>query len=119
MKRTFFAVILLLAAATTFAQSGKPRTEGYYKDIFMDGGIGLNAYPDLPAADFLNLSLEQYSSSERTQLISIDTVLQTILLVGSPIDENGILLYPDGDPRFRMVYFNGGRAQAHGRSLTE
>ena len=97
----------------------QPRTEGYYKDIFMDGGIGLNAYPDLPAADFLNLTLEQYTSSERTKLISIDTVLQTALLVGSPIDENGILLYPDGEPRFRMVYFNGGRATAHGRSLTE
>lgn len=100
------------------AQPAKARTEGYYKDIFMDGGIGLNAYPDLPAADFLGLTLEQYSSSERTQLISIDTVLQTILMVGSPIDENGILLYPDGEPRFRMVYFNGGRALAHGRSLT-
>ena len=52
------------------AQPAKARTEGYYKDIFMDGGIGLNAYPDLPAADFLGLTLEQYSSSERTQLIS-------------------------------------------------
>ena len=101
------------------ARPANPRTEGYYKDIFMDGGIGLNAYPDLPAADFLNLTLEQYTSSERTKLISIDTVLQTALLVGSPIDENGILLYPDGEPRFRMVYFNGGRATAHGRSLTE
>jgi glutamine amidotransferase-like uncharacterized protein len=101
------------------ARPANPRTEGYYKDIFMDGGIGLNAYPDLPAADFLNLTLEQYTSSERTKLISIDTVLQTALLVGSPIDENGILLYPDGEPRFRMVYFNGGRATMHGRSLTE
>ncbi|MBR3065998.1 MAG: hypothetical protein IKG90_10210 [Bacteroidales bacterium] len=101
------------------ARPANPRTEGYYKDIFMDGGIGLNAYPDLPAADFLNLTLEQYTSSERTKLISIDTMLQTALLVGSPIDENGILLYPDGEPRFRMVYFNGGRATMHGRSLTE
>ena len=87
---------LLVAAVPASAQSGKPRTEGYYKDIFMNGGIGLNAYPDLPAADFLGMSLEQYSSSERTQLVSLDTVLQTILLVGSPIDENGILLYPNG-----------------------
>ena len=122
MKRLNILILtlpLLLAAVPVSAQSGKARTEGYYKDIFMDGGIGLNAYPDLPAADFLNLSIEQYSSSERTQLISIDTVLQTILMVGSPIDENGILLYPDGEPRFRMVYFNGGRALTHGRSLTE
>ena len=95
-------VLPLLIAAPAPAQP-KARTEGYYKDIFMDGGIGLNAYPDLPAADFLNLTLEQYSSSERTQLISIDTVLQTALLVGNPLDETGILLYPDGEPRFRMV----------------
>ena len=110
---------LLLAAVPASAQPGAVRTDGYYKDIFMNGGIGLNAYPDLPAADFLGMTLEQFSSSERTKLISIDTVLQTTLLVGSLIDENGILLYPDGAPRFRVVYFNGGRAQAHGRSLTE
>ena len=52
---------LLVAAVPASAQSGKARTEGYYKDIFMNGGIGLNAYPDLPAADFLGMSLEQYS----------------------------------------------------------
>ena len=120
MKRALLiALTILFAASNASAQSGEARTDGYYKDIFMNGGIGLNAYPDLPAADYLNLSIEQFTSSHRDNLISIDTVLQTILLVGSPIDENGILLYPDGEPRFRMVYFNGGRALTHGRSLTE
>lgn len=39
--------------------------------------------------------------------------------MGSPEDENGILLYPDGEPRFRMIYVNGGLATQHGRSLGE
>ena len=63
------------------ARPANPRTEGYYKDIFMDGGIGLNAYPDLPAADFLNLTLEQYTSSERTKLISTVSFFIWIVLL--------------------------------------
>ena len=119
MKKTFFTVILLLAAATTFAQSGKARTEGYYKDIFMDGGCSLNSYPDLPAADYLGLSLEQLTTAQRLEMTRLDTLMQNYLLVGNPLDENGILLYPDGAPRFRVVYINGGKALGHTRSLTE
>ena len=58
------ALPLFLAAVPVFAQGGKavsgsgPRADGYYKDIFMDGGCSLNSYPDLPAADWLGLSLE-------------------------------------------------------------
>ncbi|MEC7428006.1 MAG: hypothetical protein VYE28_00045, partial [Planctomycetota bacterium] len=29
-----------------------------------------------------------------------------------------ILLYPDGEPRFKMIYVNGGGATLHGKSLT-
>ena len=47
--------------------------------------------------------------------IDIITVLPEMLA----IDENGILLYPDGAPRFRVVYMNGGRAKAHGGTLGE
>lgn len=64
---------------------------GYYKDLFMDS----------------------------TRITQVDTVIQTMLLGGNPLDENGILLYPDGAPRFRMVYMNGGKAANHGRSLTD
>lgn len=40
-------------------------------------------------------------------------------MVTSVNDTNGCLLYPDGAPRFRAVFVNGGYASRHGRSLGE
>lgn len=122
MKRLHILILalpLLLAAVPVSAQSGKARTQGYYKDLFMDGGCSLNAYPDLPAADYLGLSMEQLTTAERLEMTRLDTIAQNYLLVGNPLDENGILLYPDGEPRFRAVYLNGGKALGHTKSLTE
>ena len=84
--------------------------KGYYKDIFMDSGIGVTSRKDLPAARFLNLQMEAFISSAAKDLSATDTILQNELLVSSAVDENGCLLYPDGAPRFRMVYMNGGNA---------
>jgi len=97
-------------------------SQGYYKDIFMDSGIYLTSRKFLPAAKALNLSIEKFVSAshkiaDSTKVIQVDTVIQTMLLGGYPLDENGILLYPDGEPRFRMIYVNGGKAANHGRSL--
>ncbi|NMB37594.1 MAG: hypothetical protein GX993_06120 [Bacteroidales bacterium] len=111
-----FAMTILALISSIFAQN---RFSGYYKDIFIDGGIFLNSYPDLPAANYLNLSSEIFNSSDKENLNALDTLLQTLILCGSEIDENGILLYPDGAPRFRMIYTNGGKALSHGRSLGE
>lgn len=36
-----------------------------------------------------------------------------------PADKNGVLLYPDGEPRFRMIFVNGGTSETHGTSLGE
>lgn len=95
---------------------------GYYKDIFMDSGIYLTSRTTLPAAERLGLAMEKFVSAshkaaDSTAITQVDTVLQTMLLGGNPLDENGILLYPDGAPRFRMIYVNGGKAANHGRSL--
>ena len=43
--------------------------------------------------------------------------MQHKCFVGWEGDTNGALLYPDGSPRFRMIYVNGGLAGPHGRSL--
>jgi glutamine amidotransferase-like uncharacterized protein len=118
MKKTLLTMVLLLAAAAAFSQPGQTRADGYYKDLFMDGGCSLNSYPDLPAADWLGLSMEQLSTAERLKMNSLDTLMQNYLLVGNRLDENGALLYPDGAPRFRVVYVNGGKALGHTRSLT-
>ena len=103
----------------------KNRTEvlmsgrGYYKDLFMDSGIYLTSRRTLPATDFLGLSLEFFASNKNKELTQQDTLIQTNIFCGSKEDTNGWLLYPDGAPRYRMIYVNGGKAGTHARSLTE
>ncbi len=110
-----FLAMLLMASTALLSQ-------GYYKDIFMDGGIKLTSREDLPAARRLNLSIEHFVSGKDTEespLTLQDTLIQQMLFCGSEIDHNGILLYPDGQPRFKLLYVNGGKASRHGISLTE
>ncbi len=92
------------------------RKEGYYKDLFMDSGVALTSRRDLPAADMLGLSMEFLALPSKGASAE-DRALQVKLLGGWPGDTNGILLYPDGAPRFRCVYVNGGSATRHGASL--
>ena len=93
--------------------------KGNYKDIFMDSGIGVTSRKDLPVARYLGLSMEAFISSATADLSAADTILQNELLVSSALDENGCLLYPDGAPRFRMVYMNGGNAMNLSRALKD
>lgn len=86
-------------------------SEGYYKDLFMDGGVGLNSRTTLPAADALGLDYE-YLADE-------DTFTNNIIIVNNSDDENGFLLYPDGKPRFKVIFTNGGNADIHGSVLGE
>ncbi|MCQ2164037.1 MAG: BPL-N domain-containing protein [Bacteroidales bacterium] len=114
--------ISLAAFAFSLTSTGQNRADGFYKDIFMDSGIYLTSRVDLPAARFLNMSMEEFVSTSHkdttTSLSAIDTLLQKNTFVGSDIDQNGVLLYPDGEPRFKVLYINGGRATSHGRSLS-
>ena len=112
------------AAARKKVQAAEPAKEvkihndkGYYKDIFMDSGIMLNSRTDLPSTLYMGYSLEYFASAGTKDLTMTDTVLQTALMVGSALDENGCLLYPDGAPRYRMIYMNGGKSKQHGVSL--
>lgn len=115
-------ITLILASAAAITTTAQNNTKGYYKDIFMDSGIMLTSRTYLPASRVLGLDIESFISavnSDTDKINSRDTIIQTELLCGSAMDENGILLYPDGEPRFRMVYLNGGKAVNHGRTLGE
>lgn len=90
---------------------------GYYKDVFMNGGINLTSRRWLPVTRYLGLSLEHFASAPTSKMTKRDTLLQAQIFSGYEDDTNGWLLYPDGAPRFRMVYFNGGGAARHGNSL--
>ncbi len=108
-----------LSLTTVFAQDN---TKGYYKDLFVDGGINLTSRDDLPAAEKLELKIESFLASKHksrdtSAYNAIDTLFQRSIIGGYAYDENGILLYPDGSPRFRCIFMNGGSAGTHGRSL--
>ena len=120
MKYRNIFLLLVLFGTVANTLSAQDNTKGYYKDLFVDGGITLTSRNDLPAAVYLQLSMESFlCEAQKTTFSPADTLMQRQLIGGSPIDENGILLYPDGQPRFRMFYMNGGTAARHGRSLGE
>lgn len=122
MRKFFFLTALLAVLPASLGAQNPAR--GYYKDVFMDSGIMLTSRTTLPVTNLLGLSMEAFVSTKHSytdpyRFTQADTLIQTALFSGSPVDENGILLYPDGAPRFRMVYMNGGRAGKHGSSLGE
>jgi len=86
-------------------------TEGYHKDLFMDSAYELTSREQLYAAEMLGLSYDA--------LVTSDADEQNEVMVASDEDWNGILLYPDGAPRYRVIYTNGGSATNHGTSLGE
>lgn len=92
--------------------NGEPLAEiqrGYYMDVFMDGGVSLTSRTSLPAVPFLGWQMEYLATSTKT--------VQDEVIIGNDKDSNGSLLYPDGEPRFRMIYCNGGQSNNHGTSL--
>lgn len=127
MKRTLFVSILLTCLLfATDAMAGKrekaraevlSRSRGFYKEVFMDGGIGLTSRYSLPAARFLGVEMEYYASEATKNLSQKDTLMQNRIFCGSENDTNGWLLYPDGAPRYRMIYVNGGKARKHATAL--
>lgn len=122
MKIQFLAVLMCIASVISCTQekvsgsSWKDSKDGFYKEIFMDSGIQLYDRKNLIAADFLNAEYEVFLRTTGTRN---DTLMQHICFVGWEGDTNGVLLYPDGSPRFRLLYVNGGLAGSHGRSLGE
>lgn len=86
--------------------------QGFYKDVFMDAGVYLTTRNTLAAATYLGYSLESVSCSNVA-----DTAWQNTVIGGSAEDLNGRLLYPDGAPRYRMLFVCGGNSRTHGRSL--
>ncbi len=114
---SFCAALMTISAAL----QAQTRNSGFYKDLFMDSGIALNTYDDLPAAKFLGLEMERiatYESGDTTAATAYERMLMHNVFIGSEIDENGILLYPDGAPRFRVIYVNGGKSTSHGKIVT-
>jgi len=90
-------------------------TEGYYCDLFIDAGVSISGRDHLAAADYLGLSQEFIDTGDRWDQNSIMIRMDD----GDWQDDNGVLLYPDGEPRFHCMYVGGGSSPAHGESLGE
>lgn len=98
------------------------KRRGFYKSLFVDGGYTLNHIckkEQIPAISLLSIAddYEYYSGK--------DTLIQYRIMVCGKRngnegwnDSNGVLLYPNSEPRFRAIYVNGGNSIKHGRSLT-
>ncbi len=103
----------------------------YYKDIFLDGGCELNPgikengvviNGRLPyALKKAEIGEAEYFFSTINDVadgyIESDRTIQNNLISGTSADVNGVLLYPDGEPRFRLFYAFGGHSGPHGSSL--
>lgn len=100
-------------AVTAAAQLREPERY-YYKDVIMQGGLGLTSRTTLPAAKMLDWSME-YFIGESGNLP--DSLLEHKVWAHSEEDDNGILLFPDGEPRYRVVYNNGGNASTFSNAL--
>jgi glutamine amidotransferase-like uncharacterized protein len=90
--------------------------KAFYKDLFLDAGIGLNDkfFVGVADKDHLNLTYEKFAGKTNNATIQ---AAQNEAFCSNANDENGVLLYPDGEPRYRMVYVNGGVSATHGVSL--
>ena len=95
---------------------GKRLSQSYYKDVFLDGGISLTTLKTLSAARYLNLSLEGVTFPSSIATFEKKTI-QKAIISGDSNDSNGRLLYPDGQPRYKLLFVLGGDSKAHGQSL--
>ncbi len=85
---------------------------GYFKPLFINSGVGLdNQNGTLPAADMLGW--------EHDYMTTADSTFQYKIFISSDIDANGVLLYPDNEPRYRLIYVHGGHTPTHSTSLND
>ncbi len=103
----------------------------YYKELFLDGGCELNpgikengivingrlpyaiATAGIKSCEYFLSTIDDVDNG----YIPSDLQLQTDIISGTPEDLNGVLLYPDGEPRFRMMYVFGGHSGPHGKTI--
>ena len=92
--------------------------KAFYKDVFLDAGIGLTPRKFLYAARYLGLSTECISLPRSGATVE-DSILQDAIMAGDEQDTNGRLLYPDGQPRYKLLFVDGGSSRTHGQSLSD
>lgn len=117
MRKLIFGLFLVAIAshstATDKNQINVPN-RGFYKDVFFDCGVGLTSRDSLPAVQMLKWTIERGAFDGQDE-----AVMQNAIIAGDSTDWNGHLLYPDGEPRFKVFFMDGGSSLTHGSSLGE
>jgi hypothetical protein len=71
-------------------------------DVFVDGGAELSKVSLAKSATLAGLTREVFFTSSGAKTRAV--------IGGNANDTNGVLLFPDGQPRFGTIYVNGGSA---------
>jgi glutamine amidotransferase-like uncharacterized protein len=88
-----------------------PKGVGVKADIFVDGGDYTSKKSLDKPANLAGLTREVYFSR---------SAATTRRLIGGNADDlNGVLLFPDGQPRFSTIFVNGKNSPRHSRALGE
>ncbi len=95
---TSFFIILL----TAFYFSAFALLEGFYKDVFQDEGTQIGGGDLEIDCEYINFTQEHLDAGDN------DQTEQAKIMIENENDDNGYLLYPDGDPRFAIIYYHGG-----------
>lgn len=113
-------VYAINASVTEKSEPLSVKERGYYKSLFVNSGYGLDRFKgdtepenSIPAIDYMGLinDYEYFYGAGNVESY------QTGVIIGNDNDANGVLLYPDGSPRFRLIFNSGGNSQNHGKSL--
>lgn len=114
------------ASVTENSEPLDTKARGYYKTLFVDGSTGLTHLVDIADLPWIKaMGLEDdYECISVSNTKERDSLTALGIMRGAPLgqdatwtDKNGVLMYPDGKPRFRTVYVNGGNSQRHGKFL--
>ena len=85
-------------------------------DYFIDGGGGIAAYETIYAFDYLGLTGE-FSKNPTLDGYQGCHYLLSAISLGNWVDDNGVLLYPDGDARYRVLHCGGGSSVPHAEAM--
>jgi hypothetical protein len=98
IKKTMKALWIVLMCGCIFSLFAK--IEGFYKDVFQDEGTQINGG---------NLEIDcAYIGYSQEHLNTEDKTFQATIMIKNTDDANGYFLYPDGMPRFAIIYYHGG-----------
>ena len=94
------------------------KARGYYKTLFVDAGAYLSSYYTPSQLPFITaMGIENDYEYYACNSDDAGADKSKDIFASSSDDDNGVLLYPDGEPRFRVMYVNGGTSYNHGPTL--